>query len=117
MTANIGYCFSGKYKDYRRPDGRHIESIQYIWEVFHPKKVNRMCLAIPGKIISIDLSTPELAMAKVDFGGITKEICVQWVEAVAGDYVLAHAGMAIATVDPVEAAKTLEAFDAMARSL
>ena len=31
-----------------------------------------MCLAIPGKIISIDRSEPELAMARVDFSGITK---------------------------------------------
>ncbi|MDR1644255.1 MAG: HypC/HybG/HupF family hydrogenase formation chaperone [Tannerellaceae bacterium] len=76
-----------------------------------------MCLAIPGKIISVDRSVPELAMAKVDFGGICKDICVQWVEATEGDYVLAHAGMAIAVVDAVEAGKTIDAFDAIVRSL
>ena len=67
-----------------------------------------MCLAIPGKILHIDLSTPELAMAKVDFGGITKSICIQWVEAQAGDYILAHAGMAIAVIDAHEAEQTLQ---------
>ncbi|MDR2809794.1 MAG: HypC/HybG/HupF family hydrogenase formation chaperone [Tannerellaceae bacterium] len=76
-----------------------------------------MCLAIPGKILSIDHAVPELAMAKVDFGGIVKNICVQWVEAQPGNYVLAHAGMAIATVDPAEAQNTLNDLDAIARSL
>lgn len=76
-----------------------------------------MCLAIPGKIISIDRTTPELAMARTDFGGIVKNICVQWVEARAGDYILAHAGMAIAMVDPAEAEKTLNDFETIIRSL
>jgi len=76
-----------------------------------------MCLAIPGKIVKIDASTPDLRMAEVDFGGIRKDICVQWTEAVEGDYVLAHAGMAIAVVSEAEAVQTLEAFDAITRSL
>jgi hydrogenase expression/formation protein HypC len=76
-----------------------------------------MCLAIPGKIVSIDCSTPELAMAKVDFGGIVRAVCVQWVDVVTGDYILAHAGMAIAVVDPVEAQQTLDDFEAIVRSL
>jgi hydrogenase expression/formation protein HypC len=74
-----------------------------------------MCLAVPGKIISIDHATPELAMAKVDFGGIIKNICIQWIEAQPGDYVLAHAGMAIAVIDPIEAKKTLNDLEAIAR--
>ena len=49
-----------------------------------------MCLAIPGKIISIDRSEPELAMARVDFSGITKNICIQWVDVTERDYILAH---------------------------
>lgn len=39
-----------------------------------------MCLAVPGKIISIDRSIPEMTMAKVDFGGILKNICIEWVD-------------------------------------
>ncbi|RHR39461.1 HypC/HybG/HupF family hydrogenase formation chaperone [Parabacteroides sp. AF18-52] len=67
-----------------------------------------MCLAVPGKIISIDRSVPDLAMAKVDFSGVTKDICIQWVDAAEGDYVLAHAGMAISVVNAREAEETLE---------
>lgn len=67
-----------------------------------------MCLAIPGKVLSVDGSIPELRMAKVDFGGIVKNICVQWVDAAIGDYVLAHAGMAISVMNAREAEETLE---------
>ncbi|WP_289006983.1 HypC/HybG/HupF family hydrogenase formation chaperone [Parabacteroides sp.] len=67
-----------------------------------------MCLAVPGKIVSIDRSVPDLAMAKVDFSGITKDICIQWVDATEGDYILAHAGMAISVVNAREAEETLE---------
>ena len=67
-----------------------------------------MCLAIPGKIISIDRSEPELAMARVDFSGIPKNICNQWVDVTEGDYILAHAGMAISVVNAQEAEETLE---------
>lgn len=67
-----------------------------------------MCLAIPGKILNIDRSEPELTMAKVDFGGITKNICIQWVDVSIGDYILAHAGMAISVIDAEVAAETLK---------
>ena len=76
-----------------------------------------MCLAIPGKIIDIDETIPELKMAKVDFGGIVKPICVQWLEVGVGDYILAHAGMAISQLDEQEAEQTLNDFDAIARSI
>ena len=67
-----------------------------------------MCLAIPGKIVSIDRSEPDLTMAKVDFSGIVKSICIQWVDVAEGDYILAHAGMAISVVNAQEAEDTLE---------
>lgn len=77
-----------------------------------------MCLAVPGKITVIDDSTPELRMAKVDFGGVAKDICVQWVDAVGiGDYILAHAGMAITKIDAHEAEQTLADLNAIAESL
>lgn len=66
-----------------------------------------MCLAIPGKIVSIDRTEPDLTMARVDFSGIIKNICIQWVDVVEGDYVLAHAGMAISVVNREEAKETL----------
>ena len=61
-----------------------------------------MCLAVPGKILSFDNSIPELRMAKVDFGGIIKKICNQWVDVSIGDYVLVHAGVAITAVEEEE---------------
>ena len=67
-----------------------------------------MCLAIPGKIVSIDRSEPDLTMAKVDFSGIVKNIRIQWVDVAEGDYILAHAGMAISIVNAQEAEETLE---------
>lgn len=68
-----------------------------------------MCLAVPGKVISIDKSNPDLIMAKVSFSGVIKDICVQWVpEAKEGDYVLAHVGMALNILDEEEALETIE---------
>jgi len=76
-----------------------------------------MCLAVPGKIISVDTSVPELKMAKVDFGGIIKNICIEWVDASEGEYILAHAGMAISKIDNEYAKQTLEDFEAIARAI
>jgi len=67
-----------------------------------------MCLAVPGKIVSIDKSNPELKMAKVDFAGITKNVCIQWVDnLMIGDYVLVHVGFALNKIDEKEAERTL----------
>lgn len=77
-----------------------------------------MCLAVPGKIVSIDTSNPDLRMAKVSFGGVLKDICIQWLpEAEIDDYVIAHAGMALNKLDEEEARLTLETFDEMERLL
>ena len=59
-----------------------------------------MCLAIPGKIKSIGYQYDGLVrMAQVSFGGITKEASLDMVpNAVVGDYVLVHVGVAIAVV-------------------
>jgi hydrogenase expression/formation protein HypC len=68
-----------------------------------------MCLAVPGKIISIDESNVELKMAKVNFGGVMKDICVQWLpEVQIGDYVLAHVGFALNKIDQKDAEETIE---------
>ncbi len=59
--------------------------------------------------MSIDRSDPDLAMAKVDFAGVIKDICVQWVPWVTeGDYVLAHVGTALNRIDEKEALETIE---------
>ena len=69
-----------------------------------------MCLAIPGKIKSIDVELDEtFRMAKVSFGGITKDVNLSMVpEAREGDYVMVHVGVAISVVDEEEAKTTFE---------
>jgi hydrogenase expression/formation protein HypC len=67
-----------------------------------------MCLAIPGKVLSIDMQYNGLVkMAKIQFGGIVKEASLDMVpQAQVGDYVLVHVGVAISVVDEEEAEKT-----------
>ncbi len=66
-----------------------------------------MCLAIPGKILSISVQLDALfRTARVSFGGIQKEVNLCMVpDACVGDYVLVHVGVAIGKVDEEEAAK------------
>lgn len=69
-----------------------------------------MCLAVPGKIIEIIIEDPLLPAARVDFGGVVKEISLAYTShARPGDYVLAHVGFALTVIDEHEAARTLEA--------
>lgn len=73
-----------------------------------------MCLAIPGKILSIDDSNPDLRMARVQFGKAIREICIQWVDDVeVGDYVMAHVGTALSKIDETDAQFTLDALREM----
>lgn len=68
-----------------------------------------MCLAVPGKLISIDASGA-LKMGKVDFDGVVTDICLEFLpEANVGDYVLAHVGTALTLLDEEDALATLEA--------
>ena len=68
-----------------------------------------MCLAVPGKIISVDDSPTLMRTGKVNFGGILKEINLAYVpEAVPGDYVLVHVGFALSIVDESEANQVFE---------
>jgi hydrogenase expression/formation protein HypC len=66
-----------------------------------------MCLGVPGKIVEIDESGA-LKMAKVDFGGIFREACLEYVpEAKVGDYCVIHVGFAISLLSEEEAMDTL----------
>ncbi len=69
-----------------------------------------MCLAIPGKVIHINMDLPDLKMARVDFDGIIRNICVEWVDVEEGDYVMAHAGVALCSIDEIEAEKCISDF-------
>ena len=68
-----------------------------------------MCLAVPGKIISLSATEPLLRTGRVSFGGIVKEVNLSYVpEAQIGDYVLVHVGFAISTLDETEAQQVFE---------
>ena len=69
-----------------------------------------MCLAIPGKIKSIELQyCGAVRMATVSFGGITKEASLEMLpDADVDDYVLVHVGVAISKVNEEEAHKTFK---------
>lgn len=65
-----------------------------------------MCLAIPGKVLET-YDRKGLRMGKVQFGGITRASCLEYVPAAkVGDYVLVHVGFALSVVDEAEAART-----------
>jgi hydrogenase expression/formation protein HypC len=67
-----------------------------------------MCLAIPGKVLS-HFEQNGMRMAKVQFGGIVREACLEYVpETQINDYVLVHVGFAISRVDEEEARKTYQ---------
>jgi hydrogenase expression/formation protein HypC len=75
-----------------------------------------MCLGIPARITEIH-DDRGLAMGVVDFGGIRRDVCLQYVidQVNPGDYVVVHVGFAIAKVDEEEARKTFEALKAMSQ--
>ena len=69
-----------------------------------------MCLGVPGKVVKIDGSGPlGMPMAKVNFGGIMKDVCLAYVpEVIVGDYVIVHAGFALNQIDEQEAQAVFE---------
>jgi hydrogenase expression/formation protein HypC len=67
-----------------------------------------MCLAVPGKIVEIT-DNEGLRMARVDFGEIFREACLDYVpEAKVGDYCVIHVGFAISLLSEEEAQETLD---------
>ncbi len=68
-----------------------------------------MCLAVPGKILSID----ENDIANVDFGGVERPVNVSLVEVSEGDHVIVHAGYAIQVLSEEDAQHTLNIFRQM----
>ncbi len=76
-----------------------------------------MCLAIPGKILQ-QYEAGGMHMAKVQFGGIVREVSLDYVpDAKPGDYVLVHVGFAIGRVDEEEAKRTYQALDELDRAM
>jgi hydrogenase expression/formation protein HypC len=70
-----------------------------------------MCLGIPGKVTEI-YETEGILMGKVDFGGITKEICLMYIpEVQVGEYAIVHVGFAITRLDEESAQESLALFE------
>lgn len=70
-----------------------------------------MCLAVPGRILRVEDRDGTL-MSVVDFGGVQKEVCLQYVpDADVGEYVVVHVGFAIQRLDEESAIRTLAEFE------
>jgi len=68
-----------------------------------------MCLAVPGKIVSIEEADTTFRNGRVNFGGIVKNVNLSYVpEAKTGDYVVVHVGFALSIVDEAEAKQVFE---------
>lgn len=69
-----------------------------------------MCLAIPGKILTIEEADDPLARCgRVSFGGIVKTVSLAYVpEAQIGQYVVVHVGFALQVIDEAEAGRVFE---------
>jgi hydrogenase expression/formation protein HypC len=67
-----------------------------------------MCLAVPGKILSIE-GADLLRTARVSFGGIVKQVSLAYLpEAQVGDYAIVHVGFALSLLDEEEALRTFD---------
>jgi hydrogenase expression/formation protein HypC len=75
-----------------------------------------MCLGIPGRITEIH-QDGTLTMGTVDFNGIRRAACLEYVapDVSVGDYVIVHVGFAISKVDEVEARRTFEVLAQMSQ--
>jgi hydrogenase expression/formation protein HypC len=70
-----------------------------------------MCLAVPGRILSV-AEVDGTLMADVDFGGVRKAVCLQYIpDATVDEYVVVHVGFAIQRLDEQSAKETLANFD------
>lgn len=75
-----------------------------------------MCLAVPGRLVEVRDAGALIAVGRVDFGGVVREVSLACLpEAGISDWVLVHAGIAIAIVDASRRAAVLEALDAVDR--
>jgi len=72
-----------------------------------------MCLAVPGAVLDI-WNKDDTVMATVDFGGVQKEVCCEFVPDIqVGDYTIVHVGFALQRLDAASAHATLKEFERM----
>jgi hydrogenase expression/formation protein HypC len=77
-----------------------------------------MCLAIPGRVLSVSGEDPMMRVGRIDFGGVVKEINLVYTpEALPGEYVLVHVGFAMSVIDEVEANRMLDELRAIAAAM
>jgi len=70
-----------------------------------------MCLAVPGRIESLE-ERDGTTMSVVNFGGVRKEVCLEYIPgARVGEYVVVHVGFAIQRLDEESARSTLAEFE------
>ncbi|MEU6194772.1 HypC/HybG/HupF family hydrogenase formation chaperone [Streptomyces sp. NPDC047061] len=70
-----------------------------------------MCLAVPGRVVSIDRAADPLT-GLVDFGGVQKQACLEYVSDVeVGEYVIVHVGFALQRLDEESALASLKLFE------
>ncbi len=70
-----------------------------------------MCLAVPGQIIEVSSADSLQRTGVIDFSGVRKQVSLAYLpEAQLGEYVIVHAGFAIAVIDAAEAQASLAAF-------
>ena len=75
-----------------------------------------MCLGVPGKIVRIDESPFGVHTGRVDFGGVSRDVCLAYVpDAHVDDYVVVHVGFAISRIDEDEARRTYAILREMSR--
>jgi hydrogenase expression/formation protein HypC len=62
-----------------------------------------MCLGVPGKVVEV-FREHDLLMGRVDFGGVLKRVCLEYVPDIAiGEYALVHVGFALTRLNEAEA--------------
>lgn len=67
-----------------------------------------MCLGIPARVVEL-YEANGMKMARVDFGGVLKEACMEYLpEVKIGDYTIIHVGFGLSILDEQEALETLE---------
>lgn len=68
-----------------------------------------MCLAVPARLLSMNGEDPLLRTGRVDFGGVERDVSLAFVpDAVVGDHLLIHVGVAIAVLDGATAAGVID---------
>ena len=68
-----------------------------------------MCLGVPGQVVEVVHNEIGIAMGKVDFSGVLKEVCLAYTpEVEVGEWVVVHVGFAISKIDEAEAKKVFE---------